>query len=987
MTFTVSERIHRNTAQHDAEELFSSAQTLLCRVASRPVDFAESLTSKRTLEAISALLRLDARAEQASSEMCDQIFAFVGTLVDKRQRNVLTQLRRDLFNRRPLTSAQLALAGLSEYSALREPLATYRDAIAAVEVQLRLIDQSFAEELAEARQRLQHLVGDQMFLRGLALSSSSLFHNVERFQRADPRKFGAREAQIERGLLRYFTRMTMKATPFGSFCMILPATLEVPPDCRSSHRQRLIGDVERVQSGARLNLRIYTLLWQHLRNNEAVRSALSVRAVPTLERGPEQYRYLAALAEGETFQRIARHPALDVIVSAVQAAETITFGELVGRLVATAALDTTRDEAVAFVSKLIDIGLLQPLAVVRDQEADWDVPLRGFLEGIDDDDARAAAALLSRLRQIVEDYVAADAHHRVAILAVANEQLATTCARFGIDAAGVRPILFEDITAAAVVTIPATDATQEALQMAGRLLKQLVRVGWSRCEQATMREFYRRQYGRKRSVPLLTFYEDYYRLSKKERDAALRSTEAAPAAVNPYRLPYVARTLDATEKLRALFVRRWQESGSAAEINVSAEEIASAVSGAPPLVSRSVSATQFCQIASGADGDRVIMKGWHAFAGYGKYFSRFLYLLPADLLASLRVRNRQLGVTLSAEICTDVHFNGDLHPQLLPHEISYPTGDATGGPHALAVTDLLVGPHPDDRHAVSLFLKTTGQPVSPVDLGFLNAARRPPLFKLLRAMSDVTGYQLVLPDLPTGPVDVVSGGNDRAMGAPTDSGNERGESRDVRRIVHRPRIVIGGSVVIGRRRWLIPSTLLPVRQPRETDSALFVRFTRWRLEADLPVEGYVTVRPMGPQTADQAVDGDDPLGDADAGTDEPMPGVGAVGAEEGAHSGGEKPVEKLQGARGVPWRSDNSKPQYIHFGSPLFLSLFERLGGALRLFILALEERYPARDALPSNGSGTFASELVVQYDFGDRRDVGVNEANPQPRSRRRTLT
>ena len=62
-------------------------------------------------------------------------------------------------------------------------------------------------------------------------------------------------------------------------------------------------------------------------------------------------------------------------------------------------------------------------------------------------------------------------------------------------------------------------------------------------------------------------------------------------------------------------------------------------------------------------------------ACFGKYFSRFLYLLPDEVEKDLVASNRRLTRSELAEICGDASYNADLHPPLLPEEIAYPTAE------------------------------------------------------------------------------------------------------------------------------------------------------------------------------------------------------------------------------------------------------------------------------------------------------------------------
>lgn len=56
------------------------------------------------------------------------------------------------------------------------------------------------------------------------------------------------------------------------------------------------------------------------------------------------------------------------------------------------------------------------------------------------------------------------------------------------------------------------------------------------------------------------------------------------------------------------------------------------------------------------------------------------------------------------------------------------------------------------------------------------------------------------------------------------------------------------------------------------------------------------------------------------------------------------------------------RPQFIDFKSPLLVSLFERLG-ADRRSTVHLEEVLPLPRDLPTNASGSYAAECVLELD------------------------
>ncbi len=112
-----------------------------------------------------------------------------------------------------------------------------------------------------------------------------------------------------------------------------------------------------------------------------------------------------------------------------------------------------------------------------------------------------------------------------------------------------------------------------------------------------------------------------------------------------------------------------------------------------------------------------------------------------------------------------------------------------------------------------------------------------------------------------------------------------------------PRVQLGAGLVLRRRRWYVAAAALPQRRAAEPDGPYLVRLLDWQQQLDLPDDVFFAAQPA-----------------------------------PGAPAGG----------------TDDYKPQYLHFGSPLLVRLFEK---QLRKNLpLRLEEMYPSPAQLRQSG-------------------------------------
>lgn len=958
----------------------------VARLAALPVQTLQVLRDSALGEAVANLaacsVEFEARRELLSNVLYDEI----GRETDASTRRRLLQLRRVMYK------GEIPKQDLERYatSNLSGAVAdTVADAIRVLRQraeQRSAVRDAYRNALTRTRAQFQELIGDPDFQKGLLLSSRTLYSNVVRYRAAPSDALSSRDEQIERGLLRYFSRAVMKATPFATFCGIGEGKLEEHID---GAPLTLAGDPRQKRSHVRINKTLYPILWTHLKSRPSIRRALGVDINPTLEDAGSQWRFLANVSGREIFQRLSRNPAIDHVVAHVRAYPGLTLQGLASGLAEHESVDANIDEAATYVEALVRHGLLTFRSFVAEQDADWDLSLRTALESLTDEHARRTVLVLAEVRKLAERYVESDVAERRETVDRVRSALLHAFAELGIAARVPRDLaIYED--ASVRVELRADRAALAApLARLAEWVALTQRLASPRMEQATMRHYFDARYAEIERVPLLTFYEDYYRDHFKphlERQLRARHGGSPEHAddydfANPLRVDKVQELLAARARLHALIEHEWSHSGGATAIDLDPAAVRDALDAERAFtVPNCRSASVFCQLIAPSDalpqGALVIQQGQY-FVGYGKYFSRFLYMLPRRLQERVLADNSELGDDdLLAEICGDAHFNANLHPRLLPWEIRYPTGESTSSDREIAVSHLEVMCDPADDHALVLIEASSGRRVLPVDLGFLSPRRRPPLYQLLTRFTPGGMFAAPLPDAPRS---VARDPHDQtAVGADTTLSTEAERTTQEQHVVlDRPRITFGGSLVLARRRWSVPSAAMPRPERTESDSDYFVRLTAWRAEHAVPTEAYVRVIPHRQPAAPVARPEPEPNTEVEvsassegetqldgrtvAGTAETGPRTTASNTEVASDRDpavAREPTEIDRPSR------DWMKPQYMDFASPLFVRLFAKLPGYLTDFHLEIEEALPGADALPTHGSARYVSELVLQVDI-----------------------
>lgn len=885
----------------------------------------------------------------AQQTVSEALYVAIGRTTDPQLRGLLMRVRRDLFNRRlPKPSLlKLAMEGPSGVA-----VASATAAISAVTAARMECVAAFDAAREEGRDKMIAALSSRRLVDGILLSSPALFGNIERYRRAPRQKPNARQLHIERGLLRYLTRTAMKATPFASFCSIIGA------DCVPANGGDIVrfsGALEPRTSAVRLNKALYAALWAHLKTRPAVRRLTGARLNPTIFADAGEYVFLAGFGRREVFQRIARTPAVELAISVVRETQSLTLGALAQRLVDSDRLDgATVDDATAFVDTLTGLGLFQLRAPVATQEADWPNRLADSLRGVVDDHAVTIGAFAGAITDVAAEYARADTSQRSLLDQRLRGSVAAITAQLGAAVAwGGALALYEDCGATATLKIASTSGLSTALSAMRRLVQRLRPLAAPRAEMAAMRHFFESHYSAMTNVPLLTFYEDYYREHfkahlerRKQRERGVGDGSTGYDVGNPFKLLAVHAIREAADAWPRAILEAWRRTPNAEEIAISERDVGYPRGLPPAPASTPLSVASFCQLAPGnksADDVRMVVRFGRMFLGHGKFFSRFMHVLDPGVEREVVRRNACHGPEMIiAEIAADSDFNGNLHPRLLECEIAYPTVDANEAVPTVHCTDLEVQVDPMDAIGLMLVDRRRGKRVLPIDLGFLSLRNRPPLYQLLTNFAPFIAADVAIP--PT--MGIVPLGD--AIG-------------------YRPRIVYDESIVLARRQWRVPRPAVPSRLPSEADADFFLRLNEWRVVAGIPIEAFVRVIPRAPIRSD----GPRALRTAPEHRDlRPRGAPDPVASVASAHAGepnldatAARPGSKPSGQSNIRASRDFVKPQYVDFSSPALVALFERLPSTLADYLLEIEERYPGDEALPEADGGRHAYELVVQFD------------------------
>ncbi len=209
------------------------------------------------------------------------------------------------------------------------------------------LEGALRSDRARLRARLRQWLDDPSVREAIFVASPDLEASLGRWL-DDPD--GGRGRRVERSIVRYFTRMSTRPTPFGLFAGNSAGRIE--------ERTRLLLDGRATdRRHARLDMDYLYVLGEALSRDPALRGRLLLRPNSSLYRGAGRVRYVEARLDGRvrSHHLVAVVPTPHLDATLERAASGATRGEMAAPL---AGPGVAADEPEAFVDALVESQIL-----------------------------------------------------------------------------------------------------------------------------------------------------------------------------------------------------------------------------------------------------------------------------------------------------------------------------------------------------------------------------------------------------------------------------------------------------------------------------------------------------------------------------------------------------------------------------------------------------------------------------------------------------
>jgi len=799
---------------------------IIARIAGLPIEALAGFSGASCRQEVERLLGQHRELQSVRADLVETIFGKV-LEAPPTVRRLLLAIKRDCFNGRSFRKQSTD----RHWEEVRATLSPLLDRLLELEDrcenQLAIFKGAYEDELERQRTSLLALLANSELLRGVALGSPDLLHNLGRLNRELKGEPSRKEKRLESSLMRYISRAAVKLSPFSTLTRI---TLADVRSCATEKTYELHGVPERWSSRSLVRVRRFPIkrFCEILALHPVFRQNLDIALNNTVELiAPDRYRFLRPAHWGFHDATGQYTPVQDSLVKVTLKGPVIswlieqlpgqkrTYRDLVNTL-AQGFPQSSSSQICSLVDNLVQIGFLILTMPWPGNVASLEGELLEYLRRLPADSMLDEVRL--RLEEMVRIRDAFPASPSPARSVDEVDQLLVAIWTLIKPLAGLPPEtesfwlhrhnLNED-----VLLLPPR-REEPILEMAGPVaqsirdaLAPLARISNLFKTQYdvlhTIGEFARQRWPQQTKVGVLELYGEFQKLWQKyaEFEGTL-SGRNGPASFNPLQSEAVERLhalrVKVTDAWGQLFIENDGESVLCLDkIKALAREL--------PDLYRPITGT--CLFLQPADRNGELWVLNRMLDGVGRYSSRYTFLFDEDVYGrysryygdqSQRAGEPEFVDLMSCSQGDNLNIHRIRSTRVI--EIPGEVPDICSADR-LALPDLTV----DWSGPLPRLFDGTGRHLAPVHLGPVSLRLMPSLVRFL-ALFGSSDFGLVLP--------------------PRSSRDEG----DVK-VANRLRV---GEVVLRRRRWTLALSGIRKETAALGDSEFFLAINRWRLARGIP---------------------------------------------------------------------------------------------------------------------------------------------------------
>lgn len=944
----------------------------LVRIGGISFDKIEQMNSIELKEYNEHIFDLIIRKEKKKETFTRDLLQLIQVTEDHKNQNLLQNFRRDLFNNRVIKESTFKKIEFLLSDDLKQQLTTYLQKKEEVEKILINFDKKYIDICLSHRRCLQTFANNEIFKKGLILSSVSLYNRLTDYTQKDPNSFRKNEFNIEFRVLKYLTRICSKTSPFSTFNNLAWSDIVEGVDGGIDIKSSTETSEGNTLSHIRINNHLLRYLKAILRHYRPFYTNLLVYINPTTQLEGNEYKFLTNHNNVEAFQKVSSNEVLGLILEVMTPSKD---GIILEQLISTIADSVEGEIEVVenFITQLIDIGFLEFNWQVSGTDGDWE---NTFIEKYSKL-AEKQIPLFDNLLKVLQDMITiktefstASANDRIEILNRAHSQFKDIC--FLIHAEANLPavermneseqkeflrekkneskaenaingdpqkekenvqfifkhksstffyfkpqdIFFEDTTRSINIRLD----KEEVITLAKKLDAAL-----SCCEffdpytneKDQMFHYYKQKYGVDESINILTFYEDYFRdvkqLKPLENELQVKETELATCDDDNHE-EKLKENSNSNPEFKKELKRNWMTAVGKLKLKESNLSYVNITLQELTKINQSIGLTP--------EINKYVSNGAFIQFFYDKSNDKpkLKCVVNATFPGYGKMFSRFLHLadpTVTGSLLDwNKKFtnNGELYIE--NSDASY--FNANIHPNLMPKEVRIPGGHnmlpSQDQCSINEFNIKADTTLNRLYLENGKSKEKSYFFDMgFQAQSGRSPLFQLLNQFTKAQYHTTF--------SICDALNNHDHTKTPtigKTVLILPRITFENDIILQRKTWLFPKEFLPKRNSLENDSSYFLRFNQWRNELQIPDEVFITINPF----------------------------FRTMKIEE---------KDKINLTR------NDSKPQYINHHNPLLIGLFEKLISK-NCTMIKIQEMLPNSSQLFNINGEKFVFEKVLQW-------------------------
>lgn len=621
-------------------------------------------------------------------------------------------------------------------------LLIYNDLIDKIIKINHLIKIEFEKENLRIKTKLQTLSHHIDFQNALPLSSISFAKSLQKYWDKNPKDFRKKELQTEQTVMQYIARMAAKTSPFSSFTKVNSFTLERSTTLQSGvqkikNLQTTLESGGTLESGVQKIKNLHTTLescgtlsfnnfllqlFQSLFIfNSKIFNYLKIRINSTLEKQETEYRFLVNFQNVESFQRVEIQPILELFESYFTDNQQIAVFELIHKI--GEEVESEEADLINFVKELVEIGFLEVDFDFNGNTENWLIKLRDFVKQTPVFDV-ADVTFFNHLEQQLLDFSQAMMWQRILILENLHQTIDNFLKKYKFEGnlkAILSPeqLIYEDVATAKMPHFE-EKAIEKLIFSIHNLLEKVNFLKGK--ERLQIEYFFNQFYDENAIVPLLDFYENYFKIGKQIKETDIPAIQTESELLRNWAKAVGKMVSEKYKKDENLILKI---------------EDFEAINERLKIKTKPLKASSLACLALMYEEDGELKAVLNSVTqGYGKMTGRFLKLMPKAFTEDLRRFNADLETdNLMADNVDASFFNANIHLPLLKYEISMPKSqNQLPDNQQFKVKDLAIC---NINNEIVLWHLELKKKVEVFDLGIQTLKGRSSLYQLLMNFSPI----------------------------------------------------------------------------------------------------------------------------------------------------------------------------------------------------------------------------------------------------------